>query len=164
MTVENLSRAMGGIRLAYIMEAEEYLCTEAVRARRVWRTLLIAAIIVCFMTATAFAVGMFSSVSGDSLSLSAQYLGGGVVELEIENRSADFNDFAGSLVTLHDGEGDEGVLAVVSVDIGAADAHGLDLQQSLLGAVCRHGDFIDFEGFLGNQSDLSHSKIILSYW
>ena len=87
MTVENLSRAMGGIRLAYIMEAEEYMCSEFVRPRRVWRTLLIAAIIVCFMTATAFAVGMFSSISGDTLSLSAQYLGQGVVELEIENRS-----------------------------------------------------------------------------
>ena len=87
MTAENLSRAMGDIRLAYIMEAEEYLANEPAVHRKLWKTLLIAAIIVCFMTVTAFAVGMFSSLNGDSLALSAQYLGRGEIELSIENRS-----------------------------------------------------------------------------
>ncbi len=87
MTAENLSRAMGGIRLAYIMEAEDYLVSEPVSHGRLWKTLLIAAIIVCFMTVTAFAVSMFSSLSGDSLALSAEYLGEGKIDLSIENRS-----------------------------------------------------------------------------
>lgn len=87
MTAEIFSRAMGGIRLAYVMEAEEYLETEPAGHRRLWRILLIAAVIVCFMTVTAFAVSMFSSLSGDSLALSAHYLGEGKIELEIENRS-----------------------------------------------------------------------------
>ena len=87
MTAENLSRAMGDIRLAYIMEAEEYLVNEPAVHRKLWKTLLIAAIIVCFMTVTAFAVGMFSSLNGDSLALSARYLGRGEIELSIENRS-----------------------------------------------------------------------------
>ncbi len=87
MTAENLSRAMGDIRLAYIMEAEEYLAYEPAVHRKLWKTLLIAAIIVCFMTVTAFAVGMFSSLNGDSLALSARYLGRGEIELSIENRS-----------------------------------------------------------------------------
>jgi len=84
---EILSRAMGEIRLGYIMEAEEHLASAPSRHRKLLKTLLIAAVIVCFMTVTAFAVSAFSSLSGDSLALSALYQGEGVIKLSIENRS-----------------------------------------------------------------------------
>lgn len=87
MRAETLSKAMGDIRLAYIMEAEECLLSEKKKPRPVLRTLLIAAVITCFMTVSAFAVSFFSSLSGDSLFLSALYLGEGVVDIRIENRS-----------------------------------------------------------------------------
>lgn len=87
MSGEVLSRAMGDIRLGYIMEAEEYLVCRPAGKGKLLRTLLIAAVIVCFMTVTAFAVSAFSSLSGDSLALSALYQGEGVIKLSIENRS-----------------------------------------------------------------------------
>ena len=47
---------------------------------------LAAAVVLC-LTATAFACGLFSSLSGDELSLSAVYEGDGVVSILVENRS-----------------------------------------------------------------------------
>ena len=49
--------------------------------------MLIAAVLICSLTMTAFAVSLFSSLSGDDLSLSATYAGDGVVSIYIENRS-----------------------------------------------------------------------------
>ena len=49
--------------------------------------MLIAAVLICSLTTTAFAVSLFSSLSGDDLSLSATYAGDGVVSIYIENRS-----------------------------------------------------------------------------
>ena len=52
--------------------------------------LLTAALVVvlaCLMTTTVFAGGLFSSLSGDRLSLSAVYEGGGVVAVTVENKS-----------------------------------------------------------------------------
>lgn len=49
--------------------------------------MLVAAVLVCSLTMTAFAVSLFSSLSGDDLSLSATYAGDGVVSIYIENRS-----------------------------------------------------------------------------
>ena len=52
--------------------------------------LLTAALVVvlaCLMTTTVFAGGLFSSLSGDKLSLSAVYEGGGVVSVTVENKS-----------------------------------------------------------------------------
>lgn len=49
--------------------------------------LVLAAILVCGLTMTAFAMGMFSSLSGDDLNLTAEYQGNGVVSVQVENLS-----------------------------------------------------------------------------
>ena len=51
------------------------------------RSLLLAAVLAVLLTATAFAGTLFSGLEGDDLALSAEYLGGGVVEITVENRS-----------------------------------------------------------------------------
>lgn len=56
--------------------------------RRPTRVLaLLVAVLVCLLSLTAFAARLFSSLSGDDLSLSATYEGNGIVQIEIENRS-----------------------------------------------------------------------------
>lgn len=50
-------------------------------------TVLIAACLVCLMTVTAFAAGIFNSLEGDDLALSSSYEGSGIVNLTVENRS-----------------------------------------------------------------------------
>ena len=49
--------------------------------------MLVAAVLVCSLTMTAFAVSPFSSLSGDELSLGATYEGNGIVSIKVENRS-----------------------------------------------------------------------------
>lgn len=49
--------------------------------------IVVAAVMVCCFTMTAYAVGMFSSLSGDELSLSASYEGDGIVSIYVENES-----------------------------------------------------------------------------
>ena len=49
--------------------------------------LVLAAVLVCGLTMTAFAAGMFSSLSGDELRLAAEYQGDGVVSIQVENLS-----------------------------------------------------------------------------
>ena len=49
--------------------------------------MLVAAVLVCSLTMTAFAVSLFSSLSGDDLSLSATYEGNGIVTIQVENKS-----------------------------------------------------------------------------
>ncbi len=52
------------------------------------KTAMIAAVIlVCGFTVTAFAFGIFSSLSGDELSLCATYEGNGIVSVQVENKS-----------------------------------------------------------------------------
>lgn len=51
------------------------------------RVLLLAAVLTCCLTLSAFAVNLFSSLSGDELSLSATYQGNGLVSIQVENRS-----------------------------------------------------------------------------
>ena len=48
------------------------------------------------------------------------------------------------------------MLAVVGVDVRAADAHGLDLQQGLVGLALGHRNLMDFKGFRAYQGDLLH--------
>ena len=48
---------------------------------------LVAAVLVCSLTMTAFAVSLFSSLSGDALRLSATYEGNGIVSIQVENQS-----------------------------------------------------------------------------
>ena len=49
--------------------------------------MLVAAVLVCSLTMTAFAVSLFSSLSGDDLSLSATYEGNGIVTIQVANKS-----------------------------------------------------------------------------
>ena len=58
----------------------------------VWRYpikkyVVIAAVLVCSFTMTAFAASLFSSLSGDDLSLSSTYEGNGIVSIQVENKS-----------------------------------------------------------------------------
>ena len=56
--------------------------------RHSFRTgMVLIAVFVCFFTITAFAMNLFSSLSGDDLSLSATYEGNGIVSIQVENRS-----------------------------------------------------------------------------
>lgn len=57
------------------------------RRRPVKAAILVAAALVCSLTMTAFAVSLFSSLSGDDLGLSASYDGNGIVSIQVENRS-----------------------------------------------------------------------------
>lgn len=49
--------------------------------------MLVAAVLVCSLTMTAFAASLFSSLSGDDLRLSATYDGNGIVSIQVENKS-----------------------------------------------------------------------------
>lgn len=58
------------------------------RQRRPVRTVLVlAAVLACLLSLTVFAASLFSPLSGDELSLSAQYQGAGVVAVTVENGS-----------------------------------------------------------------------------
>ena len=59
----------------------------ASRRRLIGASVLMAAVMVCCLTMTAFAASLFSSLDGDDLSLSATYEGNGLVSIQIENRS-----------------------------------------------------------------------------
>lgn len=55
--------------------------------RAVVRGLLVAAAILCCLTATVLAGGLFSSLEGDEVAFDASYEGNGLVTVEVENRS-----------------------------------------------------------------------------
>jgi len=57
------------------------------RRQPIRAAMLVAAVLVCSLTMTAFAVSLFSSLSGDELSLGATYEGNGIVSIRVENRS-----------------------------------------------------------------------------
>ena len=48
---------------------------------------VLVAVVACFFTITAYAISLFSSLSGDDLGLTATYEGNGVVSIQVENRS-----------------------------------------------------------------------------
>lgn len=50
-------------------------------------TVIMAAILLCGFSMTAFTYNLFSSLRGDELSLSASYQGNGIVSVQVENRS-----------------------------------------------------------------------------
>ena len=49
--------------------------------------MIMAAMLICCLSTTAFAAGLFSSLSGDDLAISAVYEGNGVVSVQVENKS-----------------------------------------------------------------------------
>ena len=71
-----------------IFEEKTGVAFETRRRRQPIRAaMLVAAVLVCSLTMTAFAVSLFSSLSGDELSLSATYEGNGIVSIHVENQS-----------------------------------------------------------------------------
>lgn len=59
----------------------------AKKVHKLRRMIAVAAIMLVMLTATAFAIKIFSSLSGDDLSIAATYLGDGIIAVEVENRS-----------------------------------------------------------------------------
>ena len=84
MKREDISEAVGNISTKYIQEA-----APCIRGKKpIWMKWgIVAAVFFCFFSMTAFANNLFSSLSGDDLSLSATYEGNGVISVQIENRS-----------------------------------------------------------------------------
>ena len=77
-----------GTRLISAGSKEEIAFAETATTRkRMPRVALIAAIITVFVALTAFAVSIFSTWAGDSLTISASYYGSGIVWVEITNQS-----------------------------------------------------------------------------
>ena len=85
MNVEKFSEAMGELDSKYVDEAINY---KKKTGKSVWMKWGVAvAAIFCFFTMTALAGNLFSSLSGDDLSLSVAYEGNGVVSIRVENKS-----------------------------------------------------------------------------
>ena len=55
--------------------------------RHVKTAMLTAVVIICCLSTTAYAVGLFSSLSGDDLEISSIYEGNGVVTVQVKNKS-----------------------------------------------------------------------------
>lgn len=91
MKREDISEAVGNISTKHIQEAAPSISVKKKPIWMKWGT--VAAAILCFFTMTAFAISLFSSLSGDDLSLSATYEGNGVVSVQVENRSNKELDF-----------------------------------------------------------------------
>lgn len=71
-----------------IFEEKTGVALETRRRRQpIKAAMLVAAVLVCSLTMTAFAVSLFSSLSGDDLSLSATYEGNGIVTIQVANKS-----------------------------------------------------------------------------
>lgn len=77
-----------GTRLISTGSKEEVAFAEnAAPRKRMPRVALIAAIVTVFISLSAFAVSIFSTWAGDSLTISASYYGSGIVWVEITNQS-----------------------------------------------------------------------------
>lgn len=70
-----------------IFEEKTGVVLKARRRQPIKAAVLVAAVLVCCLSMTAFAISLFSSLSGDELSLSSAYEGGGVVSIYVENKS-----------------------------------------------------------------------------
>lgn len=76
-------------------------------ARHPIRAVAIVAAMICCFTMSAFAINLFSSLSGDELGLSATYEGDGVVAVQVDNRSAKELRFQPSLKLMNWATGEE---------------------------------------------------------
>lgn len=77
-----------GIRLMSVEGKQGSLAAEnSISPKRLPKAVFIAAIITVFVTLTAFAVSVFSTWAGDSLTITASYYGDGIVWVEIANQS-----------------------------------------------------------------------------
>lgn len=84
MNAIRLQNAIGDIQDTYIMEAHAPASRPSARK---WLGVLLAAVLLA-LSLIACAPMLFSSISGDDLSLEAAYIGNGVVEITVENKSS----------------------------------------------------------------------------
>ncbi len=89
MNTKKFSEAMNEVGDKYYEEAITYKKNTKKPKAAKWGVIAasITAAVFCFFTTTVFAFGLFSSLSGDDLSLWADYEGDGVVSVQVENRS-----------------------------------------------------------------------------
>lgn len=87
MTRRDISQGVGGISTRYIQEAETWAEQGRRPPRPIRRGLLLAAVLACILTLTAFAAVIFSSFAGDSLVMQASYQGSGIVHVDVTNQS-----------------------------------------------------------------------------
>lgn len=103
MSAVRLQDAIGEIQDSFLLEA--YTAANR-RNRKKWLALLLAAAILA-LGLVACAPMLFSSISGDDLSLGAKYVGNGIVEITVENRSAKVLDFQPKLKLERWSDGEE---------------------------------------------------------
>lgn len=86
MTSIEISQAISGIHVRYIQEAESYF-DRKIHPISMRRILIFAAILALILSLCAFTYTYFSAMAGDSLILTAKYVGEGIVLAEVENQS-----------------------------------------------------------------------------
>ena len=86
MTNAEISQAVGNIHIRYIQEAENYF-NQKVHPVTMRRLLVFAAILTVLLSLCAFTYTYFSTIAGDTLILTAKYVGEGIVLAEVQNQS-----------------------------------------------------------------------------
>ena len=86
MTSAELSHAVGNISPRYIQEAESFF-DQKIHPVSLRRILLLAAILITALSLCAFTHAVFSSAGGNTLILTANHVGEGIVHAQIENQS-----------------------------------------------------------------------------
>lgn len=103
MSAVRLQDAIGEIQDSFLLEA--YTASNR-RTPQKWLALLLVAAILA-LGLVACAPMLFSSISGDDLSLGAKYVGNGIVEITVENRSAKVLNFQPKLKLQRWSDGEE---------------------------------------------------------
>lgn len=103
MSAVRLQDAIGEIQDSFLLEA--YTASNRRNPQKWLALLLVAAILVLGLVACA--PMLFSSISGDDLSLGAKYVGNGIVEITVENRSAKVLNFQPKLKLQRWSDGEE---------------------------------------------------------
>ena len=103
MSAVRLQDAIGEIQDSFLLEA--YTASNR-RNPKKWLALLLVAAILALGLAACVPM-LFSSISGDDLSLGAKYVGSGIVEITVENRSAKALNFQPKLKLQRWSDGEE---------------------------------------------------------
>lgn len=103
MSAVRLQDAIGEIQDSFLLEA--YTASNRRNPKKWLALLLVAAILALGLVACA--PMLFSSISGDDLSLGAKYVGNGIVEITVENRSAKVLNFQPKLKLQRWSDGEE---------------------------------------------------------
>ena len=105
--------------------------------KRIPRVAMIAAIITLFVSLTAFAVTIFSTWAGDSLTITASYFGSGIVWVEITNQSdkdlelePKMNLYYYSTQSLVESTGEEPYIENLTIPANSTKKIRLDLRRS----------------------------------